>query len=199
MRPHGPWQIRSTREVHRDPWITLTVDQVVRPDGTPGRFSVVRIMPGVSVLPLDQDGVAYLAEEFRYAVGRHSLEAVGGGVEPGEEPLAAARRELKEELGIEASDWADLGTVDPFTSMVRSPARLFLARGLRFGQHEREATEHIRCVKLPLDEAVRAVLDGRITHGPSCVLILKAALRAQSDAGGDGPRPESHGGGGPHP
>jgi ADP-ribose pyrophosphatase len=63
--------------------------------------------------------------------------------------------------------------------MVRSPARLFLARGLRFGQHEREATEHIRCAKLPLDEAVRAVLDGRITHGPSCVLILKVALRCR--------------------
>jgi ADP-ribose pyrophosphatase len=176
MKEHGPWKIRSTREIHRDRWVTLTVDEVVRPDGTPGTFSVVQVMPGVCVLAVDGDGIAYLAEEFRYAVGRPSLEVVGGGVEPGEAPLAAAKRELKEELGIEASDWTDLGALDPFTSMVLSPARVFLARGLRFGNHEREATEQIRCVKLPLAEAVRAVMDGRITHAPSCVLILKAGL-----------------------
>jgi hypothetical protein len=62
MRPHGPWQIRSTREVHRD--------------GTLGTFSVVR------VLPFDEGGAVYPTEEFRYAAGRPSLEAVGGGVEP---------------------------------------------------------------------------------------------------------------------
>src|SRR5947209_4644829 len=168
MKEHGPWKVLSSREVHRDPWITLTVDDVIRPDGKPGTFRVVRVKPGVSVLALDDDGTVHLTEEFRYAVGRAMVEVVSGGSEPGEEPLAAARRELKEELGIEASEWTDLGPLDPITSMVYSPARLFLARGLRFGEHEREATEKIRCVRLPLAEAVRAVLDGRITHSPSC-------------------------------
>lgn len=180
MREHGPWKVRSTREVHRDAWLALTVDDVIRPDGTAGTFSVVRIIPGVCVLALDDQEFVHLAEEFRYAAGRVSLEAVGGGVDPGEDAAAAAKRELKEELGIEAAEWADLGVVDPLTSMVLSPVRLFLARGLRFGEHQREAAEHIRCVKLPLAEAVNAVLDGRITHGPSCVLILKASLRLQN-------------------
>ena len=75
-----------------------------------------------------------MTKEFRYAVGQMSLEVVSGGVEEGEEPLAAARRELKEELGIEADEWVELGRVDPFTSMVLSPARLFLARKLHFGE-----------------------------------------------------------------
>jgi len=178
MREHGPWKVRSTREVYRDPWVTLTVDDVVRPDGSPGHFSVVRVKPGVAVLAVDDDGNAHLTAEFRYAIGRESLEVVSGGLDPGEAPLDAARRELKEELGIEASDWQDLGTVDPITSMVLAPVRLFLARGLSFGPPHREGTEKIRAVRVPLSEAVQAVLDGRITQAPSCVLLLNAGLRA---------------------
>lgn len=179
MREHGPWQVRDTRQVYRDPWVGLTVDDVVRPDGTPGTFSVVHVRPGVSVVALDDAGLVYLTEEFRYAVGRMSLEVVSGGVEDGEEPLAAARRELKEELGIEAGEWIDLGRADPFTSMVRSPARLFLARRLQFGEHDQDGAELIRCVTMPLAEAVQAVLDSRITHSVSCLAILKAAWRVQ--------------------
>jgi ADP-ribose pyrophosphatase len=174
MREHGPWKVHATREVYRDPWLTVTRDEVTRPDGRPGTYCTVHILQGVSVLALDGDGTAYLTDEFHYAVGRRTLEVVSGGRDPGEEPLAAAKRELKEELGIEADDWTDLGVVDPFTSMLLSPTHLFLARGLRFGSYDREGTEQIRTVRLPLAEAVAAVMDGRITHAPSCTLILKA-------------------------
>lgn len=175
MREHGPWIIRSTRPIHRDPWVAVTMDDVIRPDGKPGTYTVVQLKPGVSVLAQDDEGFVYLTEEFRYAVGRMSLEVVSGGIDTGEEAKAAGQRELKEELGIEAAAWTDLGTMDPFTSMVLSPARLFLARGLTFGEHEREGTEQIRCVKMRLEEAVQRVLASKITHSPSCLLILKAA------------------------
>ena len=184
MKEHGPWRIHSTREVYRDPWVGLTVDDVTRPDGSSGTFSVVHVRPGVTVLALDDRGCVYLAEEFRYALGRRSLEAVSGGADPGEAPPATARRELREELGIEAADWTDLGAVDPFTSMVRGTVQLFLARGLSFGPHNQDAAEQIRCVQMPLAEAVRAVLDGRITHAPSCVVLLKAAALLRDDAAG---------------
>jgi len=175
MKEYGPWKIRATRAIHRDPWVTVTQDDVTRPDGRPGTYTVVRVQFGVSVLAVDADGHAHLTEEFRYAVGRLSLEVASGGRDAGEEPLAAAQRELQEELGIEATEWTHLGFVDPFTSMLLSPTHLFLARGLRFGEPRHEGTEQIRRVRLPLAEAVAAVLDGRITHAPSCVLILKAA------------------------
>jgi ADP-ribose pyrophosphatase len=175
MKEHGPWKIRATRAIHRDPWVTVTQDDVIRPDGNPGTYTVVRVLFGVSVLAVDADGHAHLTEEFRYAIGRQSLEVASGGCDVGEEPLATAQRELREELGIEASEWTHLGFVDPFTSMLLSPTHLFLARGLRFGAPRHEGTEQIRRVRLPLAEAVAAVMDGRITHAPSCVLILKAA------------------------
>lgn len=178
--PHGPWTILGSSRVYRDPWITVRRDEVLRPDGQPGTHCVVHIKQGVSVLALDDHGTVFLTEEFHYGVGRDTLEVVSGGIDPGETPEAAARRELREELGIEADRWDDFGVVDPFTSMVVSPTRLFLARSLRFVPHAPEGTELIRCVTMPLAEAVDAVLGGRITHGPSGVLILKTAWRGLS-------------------
>lgn len=183
MKEHGPWKVLASREVYRDAWLTLTADEVIRPDGEPGTFAVVQAKAGVSVLALDDDRTVHLTEEFRYAVGRPSLEVVSGGREPTEDALSAAQRELKEELGIEASEWTDFGTLDPTTSMVVSPVRLFLARSLRVGQSAREGTEQIRRVRLPLGEALDAVLDGRITHAPSCVLLLRAARAVGPTAG----------------
>jgi ADP-ribose pyrophosphatase len=166
--------------------VRVTQDDVLRPDGRPGTYTVVRIQFGVSVLAVDVAGNAHLTEEFRYAIGRPSLEVASGGRDGDESPLDAARRELREELGIEAAEWTHLGFVDPFTSMLLSPTHLFLARGLRFGEPRHEATEQIRRVTMPLAEAVAAVMDGRITHAPSCVVILKAARLPTS------PRPGEH-------
>ena len=143
------------------------------PDGKPGSFTVVEMRPGVSVLAADMDNFVYLTSEFRYALGEDSIEVVSGAIDEDEEALDAARRELREELGIEAGQWSDLGLVNPFTSVVHSPAYLFLARGLSFTRAERESTEIIKTIKVKLDEAVEMVMDSRITHGPSCVLILK--------------------------
>lgn len=170
---HGPWRILSRREVYRDPWIEVERDEVIRPDGAPGSHCIVRLLAGVSVLPLDERGTVYLTEEFHYGVGRTTIEVVSGGIDPGEDAERAARRELEEELGITAREWTDLGVCDPFTSIVVSPTRLFLARSLDFGATAPEGTERIRCRAVPLAEAVQMVLDSRITHGPSCVTILK--------------------------
>jgi ADP-ribose pyrophosphatase len=173
-QPHGPWQIVARKQVYRDPWIELTRDEVIRPDGAPGSHCILRLKPGVTVLPLDDRGVVYLTEEFHYGVGRATIEAVSGGIEPDEDAERTARRELQEELGITAREWTDLGVCDPLTSVVVSPTRLFLARGLDFGPTALEGTELIRCRQMPLEEAARMVIDSQITHGPSCVLILKA-------------------------
>ena len=132
MQFHGPWKIVCSHEIYKDPWIDVRKDDVVRPDGQPGIHSVIRIKPGVTVLAMDDAGAVYLTEEFHYAVGRVTLEAVSGGIDADEDAPATARRELREELGIEAASWLDLGSVDPFTTNVASPTRLFLARTLTF-------------------------------------------------------------------
>ncbi|MBS0264118.1 MAG: NUDIX hydrolase [Planctomycetes bacterium] len=179
MHAHGPWQILKSHDVYRDAWLHVRKDDVLRPDGKPGTHSAVFLRPGVSVLALGADRQVFLTEEFHYAVGRVTLEVVSGGREADELPLVAARRELEEELGIQADEWTALGTIDPFTTMLNGPADLFLARGLHFGETRLDATEQIRCVSVDFLEAVQMVQDGRITHAPSCTLILKVALWLQ--------------------
>jgi ADP-ribose pyrophosphatase len=175
MQEHGPWKILRSHQIYKDAWLDVRKDDVIRPDGAPGTHGAVFMNPGVSVLALDDENRVYLTDEFHYAVGRQTLEVVSGGRDPGEEPLATARRELEEELGIVAQEWTELGSFDPFTTMLCAPATLFLARKLQFGASRQEGTENIRCVTVTFDEAIAMVMDGRITHGPSCVVILKAA------------------------
>jgi 8-oxo-dGTP pyrophosphatase MutT (NUDIX family) len=175
MKENGPWKIKSTTAKYRSELIELYEDEVIKPNGEPGTYAVARITPGVSVLPLDDEGFVYLARDFRYAVGRECVEAVAGGIDEGEPGVEAARRELKEELGIEAQDFVALGQVDPMPSLVDSPSHLFLALGrLKFKEKELEAGENVRTVKVKLAEAVGMVIRGEITHGSSCVLILRA-------------------------
>jgi 8-oxo-dGTP pyrophosphatase MutT (NUDIX family) len=90
--------------------------------------------------------------------------------------MEAAKREAKEELGIVAEEWIPLGQMEIDTSMVNCPVHLFVAKGLTFTETERESTENIHRKKMPLDEAIRLVLDSQITHSPSCILLLKAGL-----------------------
>ena len=115
-----------------------------------------------------------LTRQFRYILGRESVEVACGGVEDGEDPREAARREVVEELGFVAEEWTDLGRIDLDTSTVRCPVSLFLARGLSRTGARREGTEVMANLEVPFVEAVRMVEDGRITHAPSCILILKA-------------------------
>lgn len=174
MTQHGPWFINSSEDVYTDPWLSVRCDQVTRPDGKPGTHSVVTIKPGVSVLAMDKDQNVYLTDEFHYAIGRNSLETVSGGIDGGETAEQAAHRELQEELGLLADELVPLGTVDPFTSSLLSPTKLFLACGLTETDDNPEGTELIRRVKVPFVEAVEKVISSEITHAPSCVLILKA-------------------------
>jgi ADP-ribose pyrophosphatase len=123
---------------------------------------------------MDGEGRLHLTEEFHYGVGRVTIEAVSGGVEPEEPVELAARRELREELGIEAEHWLDLGKVDPFTANVVSPTQLYLATKLTFGTPEPDGGELIRPHVISLADACEAIMESKITHAPSVAAILKA-------------------------
>lgn len=173
-KKHGPWTIRETATKYCHELIEVYEDQVTRPDGAPGTYAKVKIKPGACVVAIDEKGNAYLARQFRYGIGRDSIEASCGCVEEGEKPEEAARRELREELGIEAGKLFDLGCVDPLTSMLDAPSYLYLATDLTFKETKQEGSEDIRIVKTPFDEAVRQALEGEITDTTSCILIMRA-------------------------
>jgi ADP-ribose pyrophosphatase len=175
MRIHGPWKILESREVYADHYVQVELDKVIRPDEQPGQHVVVQMKVGVCVVPLDDRGWVHLTSEFHYAIGRISLEGVSGGIEPGEDPLETAKRELREELGLVAQTWQTLVKLDPYTTIIRSPVQLYLATGLSQAEAEPEGTELIEIVSLPLQQAIQMIHQGEITHAPTCVALLLAA------------------------
>ncbi len=176
-RQHGPWLIHRSHQPYHDPWVQVRRDEVTRPDGLPGSYAVVYLKPGVCVLALDTDNHVVLTKEFHYGVGRTTTEAVSGGIESGDSPEQTAHRELAEELGITAGKLTKLGMTDPFTANVVSPTHLFLAEQLSNGDANPEGTEQIEPVRVPFSQAIAWVLEGQITHAPSCLVILRAAIK----------------------
>jgi 8-oxo-dGTP pyrophosphatase MutT (NUDIX family) len=174
MSNKGPWVVRGTTVRYKSARVEINEDKVLRPDGVEGTFTVVQLRPGVSVLAIDSDNTVYLTREYRYAIERESLEVVSGAIDGDETPQDAARRELKEELGIVAEKWIDFGTVHPLTSQLHAPARLFVGRQLSFFEPQPDMCEVIETVKMKLHDAVKLVMESVITHAPSGVLILKA-------------------------
>lgn len=173
---NNPFQLVESREVYRNPWVRVREDRVTRPDGSPGVFGIVEVKPGATVLAIDEEERVVLVREHKYGLGRESIELISGGIEPGETPLEAARRELREETGIEASDWNDLGHIDPFTTFLHCPNYLFVATGLTAGESAPELGEHLEVIRVPVSRAIQMAIQGEITHGASSVLLLKWAV-----------------------
>lgn len=190
-KKHGPWTIKATQRKYDSKLIQLDEDEVIKPDGSRGTYATVRMKDGVSVLAVDEDGTAYFAKEFRYALGRENLEVVGGAIEEGEELAESARRELREELGIEAEEFTPLGTAQYATSLLRSESALFLARRLRFVEKHGDPSERIETVEMPLAEAVERALSGDFIHAPTCILVLRAREFLRRSGDGDSNRSDS--------
>src|SRR6185437_7183126 len=104
----------------------------------------------------------YLISQYRYTLKSNSLEAVAGFIDEGETPLQAAKRELKEETGMTASSWEEIGKLEIAGSVVRGQTYLFLARDLEIGEAEPEEDEDITLLKMPIKEAVTKVFGGEI-------------------------------------
>jgi len=173
---HGPWRVLQTETKYKDEFLSLCVDEVIKPNGEPGSYATVQLKKGVAVLALDRDGKVYLTKQFRYATGADSIEVICGGMDDGEEPLAAARREAREELGVEGEQWEALDFLNLETSMIKGPVHLFVVKDLHCTTTDPDDTEDIKGFKVSLPEAVKMVMRGQITHGPSCALLLKAYL-----------------------
>jgi ADP-ribose pyrophosphatase len=172
----GPYEILMSHPVYENAWLKLREDRVKHREGQESTFAIVTLKPGVTVLPMEADATVYLVREFRYAVAEATLEAVSGAIESGETPEQAGLREIGEEVGLVAAEWVDMGVVHPFTSLVHSPNHIFLARKLspiRRAGALPPPGGGVEIVTMPFDDAYRAVLRGEITHGASCVVILK--------------------------
>lgn len=171
----NPFKLLSTREIYQNHWIKVREDKVIRPGGKEGIFGIVEMMNGATVLAMNDNQEVYLVKEYKYGIDSESIELISGGPDAGEEPIDLAKRELKEEAGLEAREWIYLGQYHPLTSILKSESHLFLALGAKMATKPNPGEgEIIETVKVPLAKAVEMAMNAEIKHIPSCFLILKA-------------------------
>lgn len=175
MKNKGPYKVKNTRLVYRNQWISVHEDEVIHPNGEEGIYGVTHIQPGVSVLPVDEDGNAYLIEGYNYAVELRSVELAGGGVDKGEDSLTAAKRELLEETGITGDEWTYLGDTEPLSSMISCLQSLYLVQDLRIGEANIGGAEKLEVIKIPFSGVLEMAQNGTIIDAKSCVAIFRAA------------------------
>jgi len=173
----GPWTRRTRRVAYENPWITIWHDEVIRPDGEPGIYGVVHFANvAVGVLAIDGAGRVLLVGQHRYALDQYSWEIPEGGVPAGESAQDGARRELREETGIEAADWIELSRCHLSNSVSDEEAILFLATGLTHGVATPDGTESLAVRWVPFDEVLAMTMDGRITDAMTILAVHRAAL-----------------------
>ena len=110
---------------------------------------------------------------------RETIEVVSGAIDPGETPLAAARRELQEEAGYTSANWIDAGRLDPFTSLIDSPNYMFIALDIKRVEFQADEEEAVEPELVPLAEALQMAIGGTITHGASCLCSSKPTRAVQ--------------------
>jgi 8-oxo-dGTP pyrophosphatase MutT (NUDIX family) len=164
---------RSKRVVYANPWISFEAHEIVHPNGAPGEHGLV-VAPPASAVVVYGDGLVWLTRQARFAIDRVVLEVVKGGAEADETPLAAAKRETREEVGVEAARWDELGTAYELPSLVDHSVSLFLARELTHVATQLERVESIETVCLPFEEALEAALTGGLDDAVTALALLRA-------------------------
>ena len=169
-------ETRLTREtVFRGTVVNLYVDQVEIGDGTRHRREVVEHPGGVCVAALTEGSELLLVRQFRYAPGEVLLELPAGKLEPGEAPLAAGARELREETGAEGTGYQSLGRMYATPGYDTEVIHLFACRVRQRGAQQLDEGELLDVCTLPLREAEAMVLRGEIPDGKTQIGILKTA------------------------
>jgi ADP-ribose pyrophosphatase len=170
-----PFEVVGTEELARDWNVLLRRDRIRWPDGSEADYRLVESPDTAFVVPFTHDGGTVLVRQWRHAWRGTAWEVPAGTLEPGEEPLAGAQRELVEEAGLIAEEWTPLG-VTRGTGLITGRQHLYLARSLSRVQRAPESYERDMIVReVPFRTALDAALGGEIEHSGSIAALARAA------------------------
>jgi ADP-ribose pyrophosphatase len=164
-------------------FLKIHQDTVALPDGGSAIREYIQHPGAVAVLALLPNGKLLLEQQFRYALKREFIEIPAGKIDPGEDPLTTAQRELQEETGYRAANWRHLGTGHACIGYADEKIEYFLATDLTAGENHLDEGEYIELLEMTPDETFANVLNGNITDSKSITglfwlreLILRGEL-----------------------
>jgi ADP-ribose pyrophosphatase len=144
-------------------FLKVTRDRISLPDGAETHREFIRHPGAVVILPLFDDGSVLLERQFRYPLDQVFIEYPAGKIDPGEDPLACAKRELQEETGYTASQWQFICTIHNAIAYSDEHLDLYLARGLSAGQARLDDGEFLETFRATVPELLEMVRSGQVT------------------------------------
>lgn len=178
------WKTQKTEMVLDSPWVKVRRDAVALPNGAIIEdFYAVTIRDASAIVALDREGNLILKREYRYCYDRELIEIPAGAFDDGEtDPLAVARRELREETGYVSDYWEYLGATVESSAKMTNFMHLFLARDCRkVGDQALDETEVLTPLLLPLEQAVEMVMKNEICCNSSAHGILRVARMLEKE------------------
>ena len=175
-------RVLSSKTVFHGPVFSVVTEQVKEPDGVRVRRDVVRHPGSIVVLALDDAATArpprvLLERQYRHAAGQRLWELPAGSLEPGENKLAAAKRELLEETGFTARRWQRALFFYVSPGFLTESMAVFLARDLKKGKAQPEEDERISVRFFPLRQAINMAMTGKIKDAKSLASLLWLARK----------------------
>lgn len=164
----------SSRTVFKGVLLHVKADRVRLPNGSESTREYI-VHPGAAmIIALTDDHRIVLERQYRYPVGMHFIELPAGKIDPGEDPLATAQRELREECGYAAREWHHLTTLHPAIGYADERIELYLARGLSDVGHQRDDDEMIEVLHVTVEQALAWVRERHITESKAVTGLLWA-------------------------
>lgn len=165
----------SSRLAYDGGLLKVKRDEVRLPDGASAWREYVLHPGAVMMLAFVDENTILLERQYRYPKQRHFIELPAGKLEPGEPPLETAKRELIEECGYEAADWAHVTTIDPCIGYSNEVIHIYAARGLRHVGARLDVGEHLEVFEATLEDAMDWVRQGLITDTKTMIGLFWCA------------------------